>query len=64
MCVEVWRKGKDEFMRMSVLGLGAGQFAHVIFGLGDSIPLGAKVGFVFWVSLALITAIYNYTFHH
>jgi len=64
MCVEVWRKGRDEFMRMSVLGLGAGQVAHFIFGMGDSIPLGAKVGFVFWVSLALITGIYNYTFHH
>jgi len=62
MCVEVWRKGKDEFMRMSVLGLGVGQLAHFIFGLGDSIPLGAKTNFIFWVSLALITSIYNYTF--
>ncbi len=62
MCVEVWKKRKDEFMKMAVLGLGAGQMAHFLFGMGDSIPLGAKTGVLFWVSLALIAGIYNYTF--
>ena len=62
MCIMVWKKRKDEFMRMAVLGLGAGQVAHFLFGMGDSIPLGAKTGVLFWVSLALITGIYNYTF--
>jgi hypothetical protein len=44
---------------MAVLGLGWGQVAHLIFGIGDSVPLGARPGIVFWVSLAMITAIYN-----
>jgi len=30
-----------------------------IWGMGDSIPLGAKPGIFFWASLALITAIYK-----
>ena len=60
MCVRVWRRSRDDFMRMTVLALGAGQAAHFIFGLGDSIPLGAKTNFIFWVSLALIAAIYNH----
>jgi hypothetical protein len=47
-------------MRISAIGLGCGQLAHVIFGMTDSIALGAKVGIFFWVSLGLITAIYNY----
>jgi putative inorganic carbon (HCO3(-)) transporter len=60
MCFEIWRKSKVVWMRMSALGLGCGQLAHFIFGMADSIPLGAKVGIFFWFSLALIAAMYNY----
>lgn len=61
MCYEIWKKGRIEWMRWFVMGLGCGQLAHFIFGWGDSIPLGGKPGIIFWVSLALIAAIYNYT---
>jgi O-antigen/teichoic acid export membrane protein len=44
--------------------LGAGQLAHFLFGMGDSIPLGAKPGVLFWISLALIAGIYNYTLRY
>jgi putative inorganic carbon (HCO3(-)) transporter len=64
MCIRVWKKGKDGFMRMAVLGLGAGHLAHFLFGMGDSIPLGAKTGVLFWISLALIAGIYNYTLRY
>jgi O-antigen ligase len=60
MCFEIWRKSKIVWMRMAALGLGCGQLAHFIFGMADSIPLGAKVGIFFWFSLALIAAMYNY----
>lgn len=60
MVVEVWRKGKIEWMQMAILGLGCGQVAHFVFGIADSVPLGAKPGFIFWISLALITGIYNF----
>lgn len=61
MCLEIWRKSNVGWMRMTALGLGGGQLAHFIFGMGDSIPLGAKVGIFFWFSLALIAAMHNYT---
>jgi len=61
MCLEVWRKAPAGWMRAAAQGLGAGQLAHFIFGLGDSIPLGAKPGIFFWVSLALIASLYNFT---
>ena len=61
MCFEIWRKSNTGWMRIAVLGLGCGQLAHLIFGIGDSIPLGAKVGIFFWFSLGLITAMYNLT---
>ena len=60
MCIEIWRKSNMGCMKMTVLGLGCGQLAHFIFGMADSIPLGAKVGIFFWFSLALIAAMYNY----
>jgi putative inorganic carbon (HCO3(-)) transporter len=60
MCFEIWRKSKVVWMKMTALGLGCGQLAQFIFGMGDSIPLGAKVGIFFWFSLALIAAMYNH----
>lgn len=60
MCFEIFCKSKIRWMKMTALGLGCGQLAHFIFGMADSIPLGAKVGIFFWFSLALIAAIYNY----
>jgi len=60
MSWEVWRKAPVGWMRVAAQGLAAGQLAHFIFGLGDSIPLGAKPGIFFWVSLALIAAMYHY----
>ena len=61
MCVQIWRISNIGWMRMMALGLGCGHLAHFIFGMMDSIPLGAKVGIFFWFSLALIASIYNYT---
>jgi O-antigen ligase len=48
------------WQKIVILGLGCGQLAHAIFELTDVIPFGAKVGFFPWISLALITAIYNH----
>jgi len=61
MSIEVWRKERNEYMRLAVLGLGSGQLAFMIFGIADSVPLGAKSGIIFWISLALITGIYNHS---
>jgi O-antigen ligase len=61
MCVQVWKKSSIEWMRLAALGLGWGQLAFLFFGLTDAIPPGAKVGILFWISLALITSIYNFS---
>jgi len=60
MCVIVWIKAKDGWKKFTVLGLGAGLLAHFIWGMGDTLALGAKTGALFWMSLALITALYNF----
>jgi len=60
MCVEVWQESNVVWARLGILGLGWGQLAHFIFGFADSIPIGAKTGIFFWLSLGLMAAIYNY----
>ena len=58
LCIKVWRASSG-WMKTAALGLGCGQLAHLLFGLIDSIPLGAKVGIFFWVSLSLIAALFH-----
>jgi putative inorganic carbon (HCO3(-)) transporter len=60
MTGEVRRSALPEWMRLTSRGLGTGVFAFTLFGLGDAIPLGAKPGIFFWISLAMITSIYLY----
>jgi hypothetical protein len=59
MCVRVWKNPAAAWMRITALGLGWGQLAFLFFGLTDAIPPGAKVGIIFWISLALISALYQ-----
>jgi putative inorganic carbon (HCO3(-)) transporter len=59
MAWAVWKRSRDLWMKAAALGLIAGQAAFHIFGLGDAIPLGSKPNVLFWVSLALITAIFR-----
>jgi O-antigen ligase len=63
MCLDVSKRARAAWMRDAARGLGAGQLAFLIFGMGDAIPLGGKNGVFFWVSLALIAAMYNYVNH-
>jgi putative inorganic carbon (HCO3(-)) transporter len=60
MCVQVWKKPAAAWMRVTALGLGWGQLAFLFFGLTDAVPPGAKVGILFWISLALISALYQF----
>ncbi|MCU0285558.1 MAG: O-antigen ligase family protein [Acidobacteria bacterium] len=59
--VKIWKKPGNDWFALAALGLGCGQLAHFFFEMTDAVPLGAKVNIFFWLSLALIMAIYNYT---
>jgi putative inorganic carbon (HCO3(-)) transporter len=60
MAAEVQESSLPEWMRLTSRGLGTGLFAFTLFGMVDAIPLGAKPGIFFWISLAMITSIYLY----
>ena len=56
MLVQVYRSSTDPWTRATAGGIGAGLMAHFTFGMTDAIPLGAKVGVLFWLAVALVTA--------
>jgi putative inorganic carbon (HCO3(-)) transporter len=40
------------------IGLGGGLLGHLVFSLVDAVALGARPGFLIWMSLGLCTALY------
>jgi O-antigen ligase len=59
LLVTSYRRSMDAKLRAVAAGLGGGLVAHFVFGLTDVIPLGAKVGVVFWLALGLAVACHH-----
>jgi putative inorganic carbon (hco3(-)) transporter len=59
LLVRVYRRSSQPVYRAMAGGLGAGLIAHFMFGMTDAIPLGAKVGVLFWMSLALAVGLHQ-----
>jgi putative inorganic carbon (HCO3(-)) transporter len=55
--VRVYRRSTAPAARILAGGIGAGLVAHFMFSMTDVIPLGAKVGVLFWVTLALAASL-------
>ena len=59
LLVAVYRRTSERLYRVMAAGLGAGLIAHFTFGLTDAIPLGSKVGVLFWLTLALVVGLHR-----
>jgi putative inorganic carbon (HCO3(-)) transporter len=59
LLVRVYRSSAEPVARLLAGGFGAGLIAHFTFSLTDAIPLGAKVGVLFWVTLALAVSLHQ-----
>ena len=59
LLVRVIRYSGDRMYRALASGLGFGLIAHFVFGMADAIPLGSKLGVVFWLALALTVALHD-----
>jgi O-antigen ligase len=59
LLVRVYRRGSEPAYRVTAGGLGAGLIAHFVFSMTDAIPLGAKVGVLFWLTLALVVSLHQ-----
>ena len=62
MIIEIWKKGRDIFLKKIVIVLGVSLFFYLVLGFIFPFPLGAKSGVFYWVLLALVASIYNYEF--
>jgi O-antigen ligase len=55
---QVWvRATATRATRLLVLGLSGGLFAHLVYGMTDTVALGAKPGILFWMLLGLIAGL-------
>jgi putative inorganic carbon (HCO3(-)) transporter len=59
LLVQVYRRSREPVYRAMAGGLGTGLIAHFIFGMTDVIPLGSKVGVLFWLTLALTVGLHR-----
>lgn len=59
LLARAYRLGREPIYRVVAGGLGAGLVAHFVFSMTDAIPLGAKVGVLFWLTLALAVALHQ-----
>jgi putative inorganic carbon (hco3(-)) transporter len=56
------KRTADPATRALVRGLGAALVAHFVFSSFDAVPLGAKVGILFWFALGLTVALHGVVF--
>jgi putative inorganic carbon (HCO3(-)) transporter len=59
LLVRVYRRSDVRSHRAMAGGLGAGLIAYFMFGMTDAIALGAKVGVLFWMTLALCVSLHQ-----
>lgn len=62
MTFQVWRGSDDFWYRTLALGIGASLLGYFIYGLTDTVALGAKPGFLFWLLLGLAAALHRRVF--
>lgn len=59
LLIQVYRQGTEPMYRAMAGGLGVGLIAQFMFGMTDTIALGAKVGILFWFALALVAGLHR-----
>lgn len=51
------------FIKVLLIGLGAGMLAHQVFGLTDAYLLGTKLGIIMWIFYGLAAALFTHRHH-
>jgi putative inorganic carbon (HCO3(-)) transporter len=63
MLWQTWRNATHDMSKILAVGFAASLLAYFVYGLMDTVALGAKPGFIFWMMWGLITALYHLTCH-
>jgi putative inorganic carbon (hco3(-)) transporter len=59
MLAQTWRSTSGIWPRTLVIGFSASLLGYFVYGLTDTVALGAKPGFLFWMMLGLIAALHH-----
>jgi putative inorganic carbon (HCO3(-)) transporter len=59
LSVQAWRSSGDKRIRAAVAGIGTGLLAYFVYGITDTVALGAKPGLFFWALLALLVVVWQ-----
>jgi putative inorganic carbon (HCO3(-)) transporter len=60
LAVQAWRSCRDKLIRATIAGIGAALLAYFVYGMTDTLALGAKPGLFFWSLLAILIVIWKY----
>ena len=61
MLISAWRANSDRWLRAYALGIFGGLLSFFVYGITDTVALGAKPGVAFWILLALAVAVWQQT---
>jgi putative inorganic carbon (HCO3(-)) transporter len=64
MLAYAWRRAADPWLRAVALGLAGSLASYFVYGLTDTVALGAKPGLAFWLLLALCVAVWKLAGSH
>ncbi len=56
-----WRHSYDPWLRSLTAGASASLLGYFVYGLLDTVALGARPGFIFWLLLGLVGAVHEQT---
>ncbi len=56
-----WKRATTTYIKTIILGLAGSMAGYFVFGIFDTISLGAKPGFLWWLILAFIVIIHDIT---
>ncbi|MCI0394139.1 MAG: O-antigen ligase family protein, partial [Chloroflexi bacterium] len=58
MLWQSWRRARSIWPKVLAAGFAASLVGYFVYGLTDTVALGAKPGFLFWMLLGLVTGLY------
>jgi putative inorganic carbon (HCO3(-)) transporter len=59
MLLQVWRQAIDPWLRVIAIGILGSLSAYFVYGLFDTVALGARPGLLLWILLALATLVWK-----
>lgn len=61
MLLQTWRSTTSSKIRILDLGFSAALIGYFFYSIGDTIALGARPGFIFWLLIGLVAGMYRLT---